>query len=151
MGGPRDEDGDWRGICLATTIRAGRRDTAAASCLFFHAVFFTPRTYTRTIRRVHRERTPTAASVSMFERAVFAIDIRRSRHSQFRRALFTRLFLSLSLSSPFFFSPVLIYRLSSVIYGLVTLLFESFNPTPLSHCFEIEIALSRNINFTMGV
>lgn len=60
----------------------------------------------------------------MFERAVFAIDIPN----------FAALFLPAHFPFPFPFFPVFLLASSyiitviTVIYGLVTLLFESFNP-----------------------
>ena len=72
VGGPRDEDGDWRGIRPVTTTRAGRRNSAAPLPAFSFTRFFFflhcasehvlayIRSETRPRPR-HREWTPTAA------------------------------------------------------------------------------------------
>lgn len=141
VGGPRDEDGDWRGICLATTIRAGRRDTAAASCLFFHAVFFTPCPRTRT--RIIRCETRTAATPpGMNTYGGQCIDVRtrrlRDRHSplgilDFAGSRFSFFFL--------FISPV-----RSL---LVIVIFKLFKRFP--HFFKIEIAFANKFQFKISI
>lgn len=145
VGGRRDEDGDWRGIRPATTTRAGRRNTAAASCLFFHALFFTPSPARTRIPRETRPRpppprrrewTPTAASVSMFERAVFVlrpIHIRRQRQPSF------------SISPPRFFHnlfPFISYPIVFPSHARVALFFPFSNhPVSVEILFLFLLAL----------
>lgn len=144
VGGPRDEDGDWRGICLATTIRAGRRDTAAASCLFFHAVFFTPCPRTRT--RIIRCETRTAATPpGMNTYGGQCIDVRtrrlRDRHSplDIRHPQFLRFFLSSSFLSRLSLDRYQL-SLSDVIFKI---------EIPFANKFHYAIIFRRNLDTTI--